>query len=152
MPKWRERELSVSLFGGGNNERALKRSVELHGLSSVRFGGHTAEIEQVWASHHALILPSRCEGLPLALVEAMLCGRISIVTDVGGNKELLEDNVTGFVAAWPKVEALDEALERAWQQRNEWRSMGVAAAECVRRQIPHDPIGVLFQEIEALVK
>ena len=41
---------------------------------------------------------SAAEGKPLALTEAMVCGRPAVVTDVGGNAELIEDGITGFVA------------------------------------------------------
>jgi glycosyltransferase involved in cell wall biosynthesis len=42
-------------------------------------------------------MASSGEGKPLALTEAMLCGRPAVVTDVGGNAELVSDRVTGFV-------------------------------------------------------
>ncbi|WP_308253742.1 glycosyltransferase [Geminocystis sp. GBBB08] len=38
------------------------------------------------------------ESSPLALVEAMMCGRVAIATSVGGIPELLEDEITGFIA------------------------------------------------------
>jgi glycosyltransferase involved in cell wall biosynthesis len=87
--KWRRREITVDLYGAGPWERSLRRLVAVHGLDGmVRFAGYAADVEKVWASHHCLILPSRYEGLPLSLVEAMLCGRPSIVTDVAGNTEV----------------------------------------------------------------
>ena len=55
----------------------------------------------IWAEHHALVLPSRFEGMPLVVVEAMLCGRPCIVTDVGGNAELIRDGINGFLAKAP---------------------------------------------------
>ena len=57
------------------------------------------------------MLPSRFEGLPLALVEAMLCPRPAVVTNVAGNTEVIEDGETGFVAAAPTAGHLDEAME-----------------------------------------
>lgn len=151
LPKWRGRPLSLTLFGKGPCEKGLRRLAEREGiLDRVRFGGHVADIEDAWRTHHALALPSRYEGLPLSLVEAMLCGRPAIVTDVAGNTEPLEDNVTGFVAAAPTVRHLDEALERAWQRRHDWQEMGEAAAASIRRQIPQNPPRVFAEKLAAL--
>lgn len=150
-PKWKNRPLTVTLVGSGSHIETLKRLQRLWGLNNVEFGQFTPDIETVWASHHALILPSRYEGLPLVIVEAMLCGRTCIVTDVAGNTELIDDNVTGFVAKAPTPELLDEALERAWQQRESWYEMGKAAAEKVRQVIPPDPIAVFAQKLEAIL-
>ena len=94
-----------------------------------------------------LVLPSRAEGLPLALVEAMLCARPAVVTDVGGNAELCVDGETGFVAAAPAVSLLEQTLERAWNHRHEWQSMGTAARTRAERLIPIDPIGDFCREI-----
>lgn len=150
-PKWRQRTLHVSLFGSGPCERTLRALRDRLDLSTVDFAGHTADVEGIWGSHHALVLSSRAEGLPTVIIEAMLCGRPVIVSDVAGNAELVTDNVTGFVAAGPVAACLDEAMERAWQRRSQWRDMGRLAAESVREQVPPDPIALLVEQFTALV-
>ncbi|MBW4538637.1 MAG: glycosyltransferase family 4 protein [Myxacorys chilensis ATA2-1-KO14] len=149
--KWRNRPITVTLFGEGGHAETLKRLRDLWGIQNVEFGQFTPDVESIWSTHHALILPSRYEGLPLVVVEAMLCGRICIVTDVAGNTELVDDNVNGFVAKAPTPEFVDEALERAWQQRDSWYEMGKAAACKVREVIPPDPIAVFTQDLETLL-
>ena len=67
-----------------------------------------------------------------------MCGRPGIVTTVGGNAELVEDRVTGFLAA-PVEDSLDAALEDAWVQRHELHEMGRLAASRVRELIPPNP-------------
>jgi glycosyltransferase involved in cell wall biosynthesis len=150
--KWKQRPLHVSLYGMGPNRAGLEYLKNAYGLDSVSFGGHTANVEEIWRAHHGLILPSRFEGLPLAAVEAMLCGRFCVVTKVAGNAELLDDNVTGFVAAAPATELLDEALERAWSRRAEWREIGQLAAKQVRSLVPRDPAREFAQELRSLVE
>ena len=148
--KWRVRPLEVTLFGGGTNRRSLVALTHKLGVESVQFGGFVSDVQRIWATHHALVLPSRHEGLPLSLVEAMLCGRPVIVTDVAGNAELVEDNVTGFVAAAPTPPLLDEALERAWARRADWPSIGAAAARSIRQAVPPDPAAAFAQELLSL--
>lgn len=139
FPKWRARDLSVTFYGAGEQRGALEAMARHLSLSSVTFAGYADDVADVWARHQGLVLPSRAEGLPLVLVEAMLSGRVAIVTDVAGNAEVLEDGVTGFLAAAPTEAALDEAMERAWQRRGEWRAIGEAAARSIRDQVPADP-------------
>ncbi|MBX0292442.1 glycosyltransferase [Hymenobacter sp. HSC-4F20] len=135
--KWRQRPLFLTLYGAGPDEAALRGMVEFLGLQQqVRFGGHVAQVDQVWRTHHALVLPSRYEGLPLALVEAMLSGRPAIAADAGGIAELLTDGVTGFLAAGLTVKALDEALENAWAARANWAVIGAEAARQARAIVP----------------
>jgi glycosyltransferase involved in cell wall biosynthesis len=100
----------------------------------VKLGGYVGDITHVWRDHHALVLPSRSEGNALAMIEAMVCGRVPIVTNVGRVAALVDDNVSGFIAPAATVELLDEALERAWQRRHEWRQIGAAAAATIRQR------------------
>lgn len=138
--KWRTRPLSVSIFGKGPWEKSLCRLIQQRGLeSSVHQRGHSQDIQALWDDHHALVLPSRHEGLPICVVEAMMAGRPCIVNPAGGSAELLDDGVTGFVSRECSWAALDEALERAWQRRDEWRLIGLRAAERVRQLVPADP-------------
>jgi glycosyltransferase involved in cell wall biosynthesis len=150
--RWRSRPVEVSLFGTGYSDQTLKRLASLSGIGDrVHFRGHIADVEGIWRDHHALVLPSRYEGLPVALVEAMLCGRPAIVTDVAGNTEVVEDGVTGFVAKAATVELLDEAMERAWLRRTDWESMGRHAASRIRALVPQDPGRVYAEYLEGLV-
>jgi len=137
--RWRDRPLSVTFYGDGLQRASLERMARNLGLSSVTFAGFVRDVPAIWSSHHGLILPSRCEGLPITLVEAMLSARVPIVTDVGGSAEVIDDGTTGYLAAAPTEDALDAAMERAWNERHRWREIGAAAAEHIRTLVPRDP-------------
>jgi glycosyltransferase involved in cell wall biosynthesis len=151
MPKWRARALTVSLVGAGRSESVLRRVAEMYQLGAVHFAGFANDIVEIWRSHHALLLPSRIEGLPLVAVEAMLVGRPVIATAVAGNAEIVIDGRTGFLAEAPTVAALDAAMERAWQERSQLKRMGEQAAEHIRRLIPPDPARLFADRLEAIV-
>jgi glycosyltransferase involved in cell wall biosynthesis len=130
-PRRRERPVHVSFFGEGPNRDGLREMAGWLGVERVSFPGQVASFEDVWRTHHALALSSRIEGQSLALLEAMACGRVPIVTDVGGNGELIEDGRTGFVAEAPTAAAFGAALDRAWECRQRWPEIGAAAARRV---------------------
>ncbi|MCA1815486.1 MAG: glycosyltransferase family 4 protein [Acidobacteria bacterium] len=136
--KWKGRALHVSFYGRGVNRDGLVGLAARLGVRNVSFEGQTADVRAVWATHHALVLASRAEGLPLSLVEAMMCARPAVVTKVGGCAEVVEDGVTGFLAD-PSEDSLDAALEAAWSRRAELREMGRLAAGRIRRLVPADP-------------
>lgn len=85
--------------------------------------------------------------MPLALVEAMLCSRMSVVTDVGGTTELIEHGVNGFVAAAPTVDFLDAVLEEAWRRREDWPAMGVEGRRRAVSLVPADPVGDFCEQL-----
>jgi glycosyltransferase involved in cell wall biosynthesis len=152
LPRWRERKVHLSLIGQGPNERGLRRIVEQLKLTNVEFLGYQSNIERVWSKHHALVLPSRFEGMPLTVVEAMLCGRVCIATEVGGNKELIQDGRNGFLAKAATVELLDEAMNRAWDARGRLKEMGRVAARDVRAWVSPDPAEDFVRELTALAE
>jgi glycosyltransferase involved in cell wall biosynthesis len=138
--QWRERPVEINLFGSGICERNLQKLAGSMQLKNVRFRGHVPDVKAIWEENHLLVLPSRLEGLPLALVESMWCARPAVVTDVGGNAELSVDEETGFVAAAPVLKLFEQALERAWNRRSDWRSMGMLARARAEELIPKDPV------------
>ncbi|MFJ7332558.1 glycosyltransferase family 4 protein [Streptomyces sp. NPDC101116] len=56
---------------------------------SVRFAGDVADVVPWYQAADLVVLPSRWEGMALAPLEAMACGRPVVVTDVGGARESL---------------------------------------------------------------
>lgn len=151
MPKWRARPISLTLYGEGDQLRSLQGMVDLLELPNVTFAGQVTDVAGIWREHHLLLLPSRAEGLPLVVVEAMLSGRLPIVSDVAGNREMVEDGVSGFVADSPSEAAFDDALERAWQSRDRWPQMGLCAAAQARGKVPADPAKVFAELLCELV-
>ena len=151
LPHWRERNVQVSLIGRGRNESVLRCMADLLELRNVAFMGHQQNIQAIWKSHHALVLPTRFEGMPLVVVEAMLCGRPCIATDVAGCRELIRDGINGFLAKAATVEMLDEAMNRAWDNRSQLREIGAQAAIDVRQFVSHDPAEDFVRELGSLV-
>ncbi|MCX2479578.1 glycosyltransferase family 4 protein [Pedobacter sp. MC2016-15] len=136
--KWRNRPLMVSFVGKGTDEAALKDMVALLNVTNVEFIGQIDDIENMWKDYHALVLPSRSEGLPLSMVEAMSAGRPVIISNAGGNAELVEEGHTGFIG-YANEDSFDDAMERAWQRRSEWEEIGKNAATFVANNVPKSP-------------
>jgi len=149
LPEWRGRDVTLSFFGTGPHAGALERLAAIVGVGDrVEFRGYVSGIEDIWSDHHALFLPSRSEGLPLVLVEAMACGRPAIVTAVAGNPEVVLDGETGFLAAAPTVPLVADALERAWARRSEWQQIGERAARHIGELMPEDAAGAFADRLE----
>ena len=151
LPEWRDRPIELNLYGSGPDESLLRKLIKCMELKSVNLMGHTHDVREIWAGNHILALPSRYEGLPLALVEAMWCARPAIVTDVGGNAELCVDGQTGFVAAAPNLASFSATLDSAWKMRNQWQEMGRTARTVVQVRIPTNPIDIFCGRIRQLV-
>jgi len=151
QPHWQARNIRVNCYGEGWDRQYFEELAAHYGAERVRFLGQIADVTEMWRSHHALILPSRYEGTPLAMVEAMLCGRPCIVTDIAGNAEVTEDGINGFVAAAPTVRHLDAALERAWARRADWQAMGNLAAARVRSLFPASPAKAMADELLTVI-
>jgi len=148
-PEWQKRCVEVNFFGTGPYEKTLRRMAEMFQLKNVFFRGHVNDLRAIWAENHMLVLPSRYEGLPLALVEAMWCARPAIVTDVGGNAEVCVDSETGFVAPSATLSSFAAAVERAWKRRTEWKVLGQSARARIEAQMPKDPIGLFCERLMA---
>jgi glycosyltransferase involved in cell wall biosynthesis len=88
--------------------------------------------------------------MPLSLVEALFCGRPALATDIAGHAELITEGENGFIAEAATARHIGEALERAWSQREQWQSMGRAAYDRIRREVPENPAAEFARQIVEL--
>ncbi len=138
--EWQRRRWLLRFYGAGRDRPFLERLAQKYGIAErIEFCGHVRDIRSVWADNHLLVLPSRSEGTPLSLVEAMICGRPAVVTDVGGNLEWIDERATGFVADAPSPRSLAHALERAWEAVDSWEAIGQRAHQVARSQVDPNP-------------
>ena len=143
--EWRDRKWRLSIYGDGDGRPLIEKMIRDAGLEErVLLKGHT-KISDIWATQHLLVQPSRSEGLPITIVEAMMSGRPVLTTDIAGNPELLEDGVSGFIAGAPTISQLSLALERMWAERGALEQMGSKARAAVLKEIPENP-GALFAD------
>src|SRR5437899_9149446 len=96
LKKWKDRDVSLTVFGEGPHRQVLHNLVRYLGLERVSFAGQVDDILSIWSGHNLGVLASRYEGLSLAVMEAMMLGRPNVVTRACGNSEVVEDNQTGF--------------------------------------------------------
>jgi glycosyltransferase involved in cell wall biosynthesis len=150
---WRSRDWKLTIFGSGPDLEKIESAVQFYGLrGKVEFGGFVEDVRaSVWKDHHLLVMPSMIEGMPLTLVEAMVCGRPALCSDVGGARELVQDGVTGFLAGSPFAEQMGEGLERVWNRRQDLRQMGQLAHEDAVRFLPVDPGAKLLEDIMEVI-
>lgn len=145
-PQFKDRDWQLSIYGDGPHRPQLERLAEHYRINDrVVFKGYMQDVRAIWAENHLLALPSRNESAPLALVEAMLCGRPSVANDVGGICEWVSEPETGFVSRGIDIESFQSALGRAWSARLDWGAIGQRAREKALQMIDPDPGGSVLK-------
>ena len=123
--KWQSRSWHLNIYGSGIDLDFLKKLAGFFKLENrVTFHGKVTDIKSVWLKNHVLLMPSRFEGIPLAVVEAMLCARPVIATDVAGHREWIRDEIDGFIAEGANTLSVDNTMEKAWHKKAEWDQIG----------------------------
>ncbi|MFM6948844.1 MAG: glycosyltransferase family 4 protein [Aquirufa sp.] len=148
--KWKKRDLHLSLIGSGPDKEGLQALAQLLALKNITFLGFQEDIKQIWSDHHALVLPSRSEGMPLVILEAMAVGRTIIATRAGGTMEIVEDEVTGFIGDATES-SFEETLDRAWKKRHQWESIGMEASIYLKQKIIIDAEITFAKHIISLI-
>jgi glycosyltransferase involved in cell wall biosynthesis len=125
--------LQVVLIGVGPEEDALKQLARYRAASDVvRFAGYRRDARRFMSALDLIALPSRDEANPLALLEAMACGKPVVGARVGGVPEVVVDGVTGLLAPPENVPALAEAVVRLLNDPDMRQAMGEAGRERVQ--------------------
>ena len=126
------------LVGNGPDEQALRvRARELNVQDRVLFAGYYAGMRDCFDAIQLLVIPSRSEGLPNVLLEAMALGVPVLATRVGAIPEVLTGPGLGWVVSPGDAKQLEVALRDALGSAEKRRSV---AEEAKRRLFPRfDP-------------
>lgn len=119
------KDISFLLVGEGALKGELKkRCVDLKIEKNVIFAGERSDISEILFSIDIFVLPSLREGLPLAILEAMACGKPVIATNVGGIPEIVKNGVNGILVSPRDPEALYRAMGKLLNNREMREEMG----------------------------
>jgi glycosyltransferase involved in cell wall biosynthesis len=121
-------EWRLNLYGDGPDGAGIAECAAAHGLTErIRLHGRVDDLGAIWRENHLLVLPSRYEGFGLVMLEALLCGRPVLRTNLGGVAEWMRDGENGFVCPAIDAHSLAATLARAWAARGDWEAMGRTA-------------------------
>ena len=115
----RRADLRCALIGTGmtTENLQLRRTIERCGLlDRVVLAGPSGDVPAVMNALDVHVLSSRSESLPVAVMEAMACGTLSVVTDVGDAREIVGE--LGWVAPPRDPAALSEAIAAALREHD----------------------------------
>lgn len=121
--------IHILLVGAEANDPRVQTEIARAAVPGhVHALGYRSDAPQLAAASGIIVLPTtKREGLSRAVIEGMACGRPAVVTDTGGNAELVADGVTGLVVPPEDPVALGEALSRLALNAGLRREMGHAA-------------------------
>lgn len=105
----RDPRLRFVMTGAGPLEREVRKRVA-RSRGAVEFLGVVDDVHAHMAQLDLLVVPSRLDGRPLAVLEALALGVPVLATRVGGLPELVQDDVTGFTCAAGEVVSLVPVL------------------------------------------
>ena len=115
---------------------ALRAGLEAQALrllgDRVRFLGWVTDLPRLYGALEVVVLTSRNEGTPVALIEAGAAGRPAVATDVGGVPDVVRDGVTGFVVPPGDHEAVAARILALLEHPETAAAMGEAGREWVR--------------------
>jgi len=120
-------DLRLDLVGDGETRPPVEAQVRELGVEGrIRFLGMRSDVPELLRGFDIFVLPSRFEGLPLTILEAMASGLPVVATRVGGVPELVEDGVNGFLVEPQSPAELAAAIRRLVEDADLRRRMGQA--------------------------
>jgi glycosyltransferase involved in cell wall biosynthesis len=132
---------------------SMTEAAERAGLGErLRFAGVTHDVPSYLQSADVFVLPSRREGLPVALLEAMACGVPCIASRLPGSTEaIIEDGVNGVMTPPGDVPALAAALDSLLSNPAERHRLGAAARATISDRYSSGAVADRWLDAYALI-
>ena len=132
---------------------AAKNSVS----DMIHFIGFSNEIPGLLKASDIFVLPSRYEGMPNALLEAMAAGKANVATNVNGAPELVEDGITGFLVKPDNADQLFDKLHELITNEKLRKTMESKAKERVKNHFTIEKMidnleNLFYNQIEKTIK
>jgi glycosyltransferase involved in cell wall biosynthesis len=124
--------LKLVIVGYGELEASLRELAATTGVAEqVLFTGQRSDVSDLLPAFDIFALPSRTEGLSIALLEACATGLAVVATAVGGNTEIIRHEETGLLIPVDDADALRDALMSLLNEPGLRRRLGTTASEWV---------------------
>jgi len=146
--------INLQLLGSGPiKDQLMKQAKELGITSLVSFLGETNQVIEVLQQADIFALPSRAEGISNALLEAMACGLPALVSDIPGNRDVIEQPNNGLRFTADDPNSLAQNLLLLLNQPKLREQLGRMARKTVENHYSMDYVAdrytTLYQDLMA---
>lgn len=142
--------VTAVLVGDGPARGELEQLARHHGVADrVILTGWETEARRYLGGFDVFVLPSRYEGFPLSIVEAMLAGLPVVASDVGSVSECVLDGETGSVVPADDRERLAEAIRTLLESADLRARMGERGRERARSLFTVDVMARSYERLYA---
>lgn len=143
-----DRPVVLRLLGEGPAGATLRALAARLGIAAdVDFVGRHDDVWSYLDGADIFVLPSRAEGLSNALLEAMAAGVPPVVTDIPGNRDVVEDGRTGMIVAVDDAPALASAMGRMLADPELRAALGSAAHRTAERIYGLDRLAARYTDL-----
>lgn len=140
--------LRLVLVGDGSERARLESVAAACGIGPrTAFLGHRDDVADLFAGLDVFVLPSLSEGMSNTMLEAMAAGVPVVASDVGGNREIVEDGRSGLLFASRDEAGLAERLKRLVEDPACRARLGEAGRDRVALEFS---MGAMIRGYEAL--
>ncbi len=140
----------LTLIGDGPQRGFLEKTAQEKGISDrIIFKGwlNRDELTRYYDESNLFVFPSRHEGMPNAVLEAMASGLPVIATEIAGNEELVIPGVTGLLVPMNNPSELALALGDILVDPERRQQMGFAARERVKTSYTWNQVAISYLSI-----
>ena len=138
-------KISCDIIGDGPLKKALQQlACELGIADKVTFAGACTNVLPYLQKASCFVLPSRSEGMPNVILEAMACGLPIIATLVGGIPDIITDGRNGLLIPPDDVPALSLALAKLLADRNLANRLGKQAGMDAEEHFSIDKVADVY--------
>jgi glycosyltransferase involved in cell wall biosynthesis len=143
------RDAQLLIVGCGSKESELKAAAAASpAAGKIRFLGVRDDVPDVMTAADGYVMSSAWEGMPLVLQEASAVGLPVVATDVGGNREVVLDGVSGLLVPSQDSDHLAAAMEKVMDMPEPARTaMGLRGRQHVLTHYSMDHILDLWESI-----
>ncbi len=114
--------VKLDLYGYGEELKKVLAYIKSQSDRNVSYKGEITDIIPILKDYDVYSLISNWEGLPIGILEAMRAGLPILISDVGGNSELIKDN--GYLVKRQNVTDCKEKIKELWKKRQELAQIG----------------------------
>ena len=128
----------VMTGSGPESEAVLERIREYRLQDRIYTPGFVDDVMPLMRAADIVVLPSRIDGMPLAVLEAQALGKPVVASRVGSLPSMIEDGTTGFLCEAGDLEAFSNQILRLADDSSLRDRMNIAAQQSVRRKFGAD--------------